>query len=627
MCFHSIENHGLSGNDGSSAILFGWRFTPTLIAVLYAQMTVILFEDVKRTEPFARLAKAPKEGTSAYGTILQTPRAWWSIFTDTCFRRKSMGKTSWSLVCAALVNLIALLAISPLSSALLTSEEIRIPKPTEFTRLVPKDSIRLPDSASRDTYFRTMAALMRNISTSAWVTDTTLTLPFWPSTEVAKLGPKLTSSYDGWSAESTTLMSGYDCQEMKLESAEMSEEPYSDVWDVMVRYPRKGTQPMVTFVLSSTQGCTYELMMHPIVDLAYNGGITWSNATTFFPQQHTLPLGAGTHPIPPNVTSTHVYARLNASKQCDGHDIIIMNTPWTAPVDYTPFKTSPWIPENMTYERSADFRMQGMLCQSHYSISKDNINAVLAESVGNSINASAQGNQNIQDLPESLLNIDQVQRKTMTDEWRTYFDRETMRLDALQAAGPDLAPPWAARFPGYSGLAPMLAVLSDFDLVSLMNDKNIVQTAARVKGRFFTEMIRETLNSPTLFQTNTVMGTATVVQERVVVLVEIGFALAALFFASAVLFVAIFWTSRLSHRPLKLSSDPSSIVGLSLLLQPHLVKNATFRKMHNDSREDLYKSLRKESYLTSDNYLIQGTAQPGMLKCNNDGCLLLTKVM
>lgn len=43
-------------------VLFGWRFTPTLIAVLYAQMTVILFEDVKRTEPFARLAKASVEG-------------------------------------------------------------------------------------------------------------------------------------------------------------------------------------------------------------------------------------------------------------------------------------------------------------------------------------------------------------------------------------------------------------------------------------------------------------------------------------------------------------------------------------------------------------------------------------
>jgi len=49
----SRKNHGLGDNDGSSMILFGWRFTPTLIAVLYAQMTVILFEDVKRTGPIS----------------------------------------------------------------------------------------------------------------------------------------------------------------------------------------------------------------------------------------------------------------------------------------------------------------------------------------------------------------------------------------------------------------------------------------------------------------------------------------------------------------------------------------------------------------------------------------------
>lgn len=579
-------------------------------------MTVILFEDVKRTEPFARLAKAPKEGTSAYGTILQTPRAWWSIFMDTCFRRKSMGKTSWSLVCAAFVNVIALLAISPLSSALLTSEEIRVPKPTEFNRLGPKNGTQLPAYASRETYFRTMTALMRNVSTSAWITDTSVTLPFWPSSERAQFGPMLTSSYDEWNAESTTFRSSYHCQDMRLESAEMSEEAYSDVWDVMRRHPRKGKQPMVTFVLSSDQGCRYELMMHPIVDLAYNGGMTWSNATTFFPQRASFPLGIGTQPIRPNVTSTHVYARLNTSKECDGHDIIIMNTPWTAPIDYTPFKRSRWIPENMTYERSPDFQMHGALCQSRYAMSKDNINAALPQSVGNNTSSAAKGQQDGQELPESLFDVRKFQEISMQDNWETYFDRDSMRIDAARAAGPDMAPAWANRFPGYSGMAPMLAVLSDFDLMSLMNDRNITQKAARVKGRFFTETIRETLNSPDLFQTSKFIGTATFVQERVIVLSEIGFTLSALFFASAVLLMAIFWTSRLSHRPLNLNSDPSSIVGLSLLLQPQMVKNATFRLLHSASRSDFYKALQKESYLTSDHFLTQGSVQPGQLMCH-----------
>ena len=77
ICWYSKKNHGLGQDDGSSAILFGWRFTPTLVAVFYTQMVVILFEDSKRTEPFARLANAPPGGAAAYGTILQTPKAWY----------------------------------------------------------------------------------------------------------------------------------------------------------------------------------------------------------------------------------------------------------------------------------------------------------------------------------------------------------------------------------------------------------------------------------------------------------------------------------------------------------------------------------------------------------------------
>jgi hypothetical protein len=144
LTLYSTQHHGIGPDDGSSAILFGWRFTPTLCAILYAQMTVILFEDVKRTEPFARLAKAPPGGASAYGTLLQAPRAWWSIFFDVCFRRKRVGKTSWALICTACVNVIALLVISPLSSALLTSEEVLIPRTFDFTRVVPRANTQIP---------------------------------------------------------------------------------------------------------------------------------------------------------------------------------------------------------------------------------------------------------------------------------------------------------------------------------------------------------------------------------------------------------------------------------------------------------------------------------------------------
>lgn len=60
----------------SSVIRFEYDLTPMLFAVLYTQAMVVLFEDVKRTGPFARLFKTPIGGASAYGTILYTPRAW-----------------------------------------------------------------------------------------------------------------------------------------------------------------------------------------------------------------------------------------------------------------------------------------------------------------------------------------------------------------------------------------------------------------------------------------------------------------------------------------------------------------------------------------------------------------------
>jgi len=257
LCWYSHSRHGLGGDDGSSGILFGWRFTPTLLAVLYTQITVILFEDIKRTEPFARLATASSGGASAYGTLLQTPKAWWTVFFDLVFRRKEMGKTGWSLICSTVLNMLALLAISPLSSALLTSEEVALSKPFDFHRLAPMNETALSINATRETYFRTMAALTRNISTSAWVSDTSLTFPFWPSTEGAQLGPEISSSHGSWQVETITYNASLMCQNMTVEKAQMQDRAYeAPDWH---GFMYNGTQPMVSYVLVSEDGCRYEL--------------------------------------------------------------------------------------------------------------------------------------------------------------------------------------------------------------------------------------------------------------------------------------------------------------------------------------------------------------------------------
>lgn len=83
----------MPSGDGSSMVLFAWRFVPTLVAVLYIQITVTTFEDIERTEPFDRLASSTSGGATAYRMLLLLPKSWWSTSCDMIFRRKQMGKT------------------------------------------------------------------------------------------------------------------------------------------------------------------------------------------------------------------------------------------------------------------------------------------------------------------------------------------------------------------------------------------------------------------------------------------------------------------------------------------------------------------------------------------------------
>jgi hypothetical protein len=61
------------------------------------------------------------------------------------------------------------------------------------------------------------------------------------------------------------------------------------------------------------------------------------------------------------------------------------------------------------------------------------------------------------------------------------------------------------------------------------------------------ETVREAFENRDLMETNVIVSEAIVVENRVVVLTEMGFTLAALFFAISILILMIFWTSRLLH--------------------------------------------------------------------------------
>ncbi|KAH7062854.1 hypothetical protein BKA63DRAFT_497254 [Paraphoma chrysanthemicola] len=459
---------------------------------------------------------------------------------------------------------------------------------------------------TRETYYRTLNSLLRSTSTSAWVTNSSVTFPFWPASESAQFGPRPTSSSQSWSTKTTTIKSDYKCKDMTLVSANMAPQRYFNVYTLQGYGPLNGTQPMITFILTSDNGCHYQLTMHPAVDMAYYGGVMWSNATTFYPTPAELIMGGRLYNH--NVTSTHIYARVNASQQCDGQDIILMSTPWTAPFNVSASPTPGFIPQNQTYVRSSEFHMRGLLCKSEYTMSDHSMKVLTSASAPIAPNATSEGQSSWREIPESLLNVPQFERSSMQNDWRTYFDEINMlSLTAPSNTELDMNGGEAnIQFPGFSGMAPLLASMSNYNLSAMIVDKDIVYKAALSKGRFFSETVREAFTKPDLVDSITTRGEIIVLNDRVVVLTEIGFALAALFFASSILLVAVFCSSRLRFRPLNLRSDPASLVGMSLLLNRHLAGTSTLRSMHNASRVDLYIALQKEKFLTSNNALLKG---------------------
>jgi hypothetical protein len=424
LVLYSQRHYGLGADNGSSAIFFGWRFTPTLLAVLYTQLTVIFFEDAKRTEPFARLAKAPAHGATARGTVLEPPREWWSIFLDALFKRKTTGRTSWCLVRAALINVLALLALSPLSSALLTSEEVVISKAVGFSRAIPRNGAQLPLVTDRETYFRTMAALMRNISTSAWVTDSSVTLPFWPSSEHAQFGPEITSSSGIWKTQTTTLSHSLSCEDMTLLSADMTQRRYPGAYDVLGHGPYSGTQPMVTFVLASDDGCRYEFSLHPTVAIAYDGGLARDKTSELSLYPNTVTL-IGNRPFAPNISASSPYARFNVNGECRDRDMILLSTPWTKPVNISQ-GLGPNVDVNQTYERSEGFRMKGLLCESQYHMKSRYVSASLSGIKQTVVTNTSSPGPGRETAHKALVDSSEFEVLALQDNWREYFNAKAM---------------------------------------------------------------------------------------------------------------------------------------------------------------------------------------------------------
>ncbi|PVH93069.1 hypothetical protein DM02DRAFT_604449 [Periconia macrospinosa] len=228
LVWYSTNHSGLGDDNGTSIVLFGWRFVPTLMAVLYTQLTTMLFDDVKRTEPFHRLTKAYPKGASGANTILQTRPAWWSALADGFSKKKNGGQRSTALIYSAMINITAFLLISPLSSSLLTSRTVSISENLEFRRMIPARGKMIVLSPGRETFLRTTSNFLANISSTDWITDSYVVLPFWPSEQKPNLGLDILNKPGSWEVDAMVFSADLSCENMSLVSMETTRRAYTE---------------------------------------------------------------------------------------------------------------------------------------------------------------------------------------------------------------------------------------------------------------------------------------------------------------------------------------------------------------------------------------------------------------
>jgi hypothetical protein len=390
---------------------------------------------------------ARPNGAEAKSSILKSPGAWWNALYDG-FAKKRNGSRSVILICASFLNIFGFLAISPLSSAILFSEDLVVPKSIEFTSLTPVEKSPLPIDADRTTHFRTIANLLQNVSTSPWITDEYTILPFWPADmQDAPITSLPTSSSQTWEAETTMFKSHMNCTQMSMDRQK----------DTSVKYTKDGGRlPSISTTWSSPDGCEYGLS----VENSFKSGGSWSDASTFY-----------------NGMYSSIF-RANSTPQCQNRDIIIL-------VDSS---------------KATNGNFTAHLCDSKYYMANITAKVALDGDEPDVSYDETEFEKKKLTIPDDILNTTLFRDLTLNADWKTYMV-SIFYSDNKNFGGPAI----------------LLGALYDYNVTSIVNDWNWIQSAAKAKQRFFGEVLQAALTRQGASQYSPIRGYIHDIEPRVVI--------------------------------------------------------------------------------------------------------------
>ncbi|KUJ07862.1 uncharacterized protein LY89DRAFT_789522 [Mollisia scopiformis] len=523
----SWSRSGLGDDNGTSILLFGWRFTPTLVAVLIVILESLLIEDVRRTEVFSRLSSPSPENAAT--TVLLGSRSWWHDPMDALSRRKNGGRWSQTLFYAAFMNIIGSFVLSPLSAAFFSSELTLMSQSIEFATFKSIQNSTFSISPDDETYFRSVSALVLNLSTSVWLTDNYAITPFWPTTlNEVPLGATVPEASQNWTAEVPVLQAQLSCMPMTLSNLGLTSFQLSSSDGCQVGIEVAVGPPPVSSALESAPDNEEEVATYyPIMEEGawwVNTGISTSNFSTI------------TESITNNQTSL-----VNVTQNCQGRYILDINTPFNATF-------SNEFNDTGIVSNTSTFQLRSYLCSTSY-VSAD-LNVDLSISAPNTSVAFSEEmfNKSTNAIPSTNFDSGMFNDAFFNNYWMN-------KLNVSQEGG------------SYVGPALPLAAKYGYNVTAMLADPDLISTAQQVLQRFFGESVLAAFGEATPLISPPLAGSMTIQKQRIVASSGIGITLASILFLTTVMTFLVFFHSRASRRNLNLDRDPAPAVAIASLLK------------------------------------------------------------
>ena len=541
----SSRRNGLGDDNRTSILLFGWRSSPTLVIVLFVILETLLLNDARRTEVFARLSNH-SASANAPSTLLAGRFHWWNDPLEAVSLKRNGGLRSQVLLYAAIMNVIGSFVLSPLSAAFLSVEPTQMSQHAVFVTLPSLSNATTAVSPDDETYFKSISALVVNLTTSVWLTKDYAIVPFWPADlSKAPLGATVPVIAQNWTANTTIFQAELNCIPMSVENLQtdsfqlVSEDGCSLA--VVVAVPENSSPSIPSYAAGNNAGPTEDdaqedtEFFFPIL----NSGSFWLSASVDSDDFSSILNNDGV-----NVRNQTMIT--NVSTACEGRYILAVNTP---------FNISFTLPKNISLPITASdissnlssFSINSHLCSTRFVMA--NLTATISISSSNTSISFDQTafNQSKVELQAGKFNVSSFESAFYSDNW-------TKRLNT-------------SYYGTWMGPAAVLGAQYDYDAEAMMNDPLLLSKAQQVKQRFFGEGLI-TAFSKVAEQGSTLMGGEVArTRNRIVASFGIGITIGTLLLCTSMMVLLVFYFSRLSRRPLNLDRDPGSAAAVSSLLK------------------------------------------------------------